>query len=101
MMFLLPSMVMNRSHFLRVIRNLLIVGVVLVLAAAGVWWLKQPKPIAVTFKEVDKGRVASTIANTRAGAVEACLRTKLSTILGGRIEILAVSIKKGDRLHKI
>lgn len=89
---------MNRSHFLRIIRNLLIVGVVISLAAAGVWWLKQPKPIAVVFKEVDKGRVASTIANTRAGAVEACLRTKLSTILGGRIEIMAV--KEGDRVAK-
>lgn len=89
---------MTRSHFLRVFRNLLITGMVIFLAVAGVWWLKQPKPIAVVFKAVDKGRVASTIANTRAGTVEACLRTKLSTILGGRIEVLAV--KEGDRVVK-
>jgi len=80
------------------IRRWLIVGLVILLAAAGVWWLKQPKPVAVVFKEVDKGKVASTIANTRAGTVEACLRTKLSTILGGRIEVLAV--KEGDHVSK-
>jgi len=50
------------------------------------------------FGEVDRGKVESTIANTRAGTVEACQRTKLSTILGGRIEILAV--KEGDRVKK-
>lgn len=94
---LLPVVMMspNSSHL---IRRWLIVGLVILLAAAAVWWLKQPKPVAVVFKEVDKGKVASTIANTRAGTVEACLRTKLSTILGGRIEVLAV--KEGDHVSK-
>ncbi|MCE5182424.1 MAG: efflux RND transporter periplasmic adaptor subunit [Betaproteobacteria bacterium] len=80
------------------IRRWLTIGFVVLLAAAAVWWLKQPKPVAVAIKEVDKGRVSSTIANTRAGTVEACLRTKLSTILGGRIEVLAV--KEGDHVSK-
>ena len=94
---LLPVVMMSptSSHL---IRRWLIVGLVILLAAAAVWWLKQPKPVAVVFKEVDKGKVASTIANTRAGTVEACLRTKLSTILGGRIEVLAV--KEGDHVSK-
>jgi len=71
--------------------------IVLPLAAAG-WWSTRPKPIAVVFKETDLGKVESTIANTRAGTVEACLRTKLSTTLGGRIEVLAV--KEGDKVKK-
>jgi HlyD family secretion protein len=48
--------------------------------------------------EIDRGKVESSIANTRAGTVEACQRTKLSTIVGGRIEILAV--KEGDQVKK-
>ena len=52
----------------------------------------------MVLKEIDLGRVESSIANTRAGTVEACLRTKLSTIIGGRIELLAV--KEGERVKK-
>ncbi|MFD2271673.1 efflux RND transporter periplasmic adaptor subunit [Undibacterium arcticum] len=66
--------------------------------ASGLWWFSQPKPVTVALKEIDRGKVESSIANTRAGTVEACLRTRLSTILGGRIEILAV--KEGDRVKK-
>ena len=38
------------------------------------------------------------MANTRAGSVEACLRTRLSPISGGRIAFLGV--KKGDHVKK-
>jgi len=79
-------------------RRLLTALAVVLLLAAAVWWLGRPKPIPVAFAEIDRGRVESTVANTRAGTVEACLRTKLSTILGGRIEVLAV--KEGDRVQK-
>ena len=65
------------------------------LLAAGLWWVGRPKRVAVVLKEIDLGRVEASIANTRAGTVEACQRTKLSTILGGRIELLAV--KEGER----
>jgi HlyD family secretion protein len=44
------------------------------------------------------GKVEATLANTRAGTVEACQRTKLSTIMGGRIEVL--NVKEGDRVKK-
>ncbi|MBU1236397.1 MAG: efflux RND transporter periplasmic adaptor subunit [Gammaproteobacteria bacterium] len=76
---------------------------IIILAAAFVVigvvrWLTLPKPVAVVVQEVARGRVESTIANTRAGSVEACQRTKLSTILGGRIEVLAV--KEGDKVKK-
>ena len=80
------------------IRRSLIAFVVIALATTGFWWIGRPKPIAVIVKEIDRGKVESSIANTRAGTVEACQRTKLSTIMGGRIELLAV--KEGDRVKK-
>ncbi|HTY02788.1 MAG TPA: efflux RND transporter periplasmic adaptor subunit [Rhodocyclaceae bacterium] len=79
-------------------RRLLIVLAVVVAVIAALWMLSRPKPIPVTLKEVDRGRVEATLANTRAGEVTACQRTKLSTILGGRIDVLAV--KEGDRVKK-
>ena len=72
-------------------------AVILVIALA-VFWFTRPKPIAVVVTEVQRGTVESSIANTRAGTVESCQRTKLSTIIGGRIEVLAV--KEGDRVKK-
>lgn len=82
----------------KLIRRLLLAIVILAAASAAVWWLNRPKPIPVTVREIDRGKVESSIANTRAGTVEACQRTKLSTIMGGRIEVLAV--KEGDRVKK-
>ena len=63
-----------------------------------IWWMSRPKPVAVRLHTVATGKVESTLANTRAGTVEACQRTKLSTIVGGRIEYLGV--KEGDRVKK-
>lgn len=80
------------------LRRLLIPVVAVTAIAAAVWWLGRPKPIAVVVTEVARGRVESTIVNTRAGTVEACQRTKLSPILGGRIEVLKV--KEGDKVKK-
>jgi len=80
------------------IRRLLIAFLVAAAIGAVFWWMGRPKPIAVAVREIDRGKVESSIANTRAGTVEACQRTKLSTIMGGRIEVLAV--KEGDRVKK-
>jgi HlyD family secretion protein len=75
------------------------IGLAVVLAVAGaVWWFSRPKPIPVLVTEVGRGVVEASIANTRAGTIESCQRTKMSTIIGGRIEILAV--KEGDRVKK-
>lgn len=77
----------------------LLVGLVVVAAGAGGWWwLSRPQPVSVVFTEVGQGKVESSIANTRAGTVESCQRTKLSTLMGGRIEQLPV--KEGDRVTK-
>ena len=80
------------------IRRLLLALLVLCLLGAGIWWVKRPKPVAVVLTTIDQGRVESSIANTRAGTVEACQRTKLSATMGGRIEVLAV--KEGDKVSK-
>ncbi len=80
------------------LRRALIAVAIFGAIAAAIWWVGRPKPIPVVVTEVARGRVESTIANTRAGTVEACQRTKLSTILGGRIEMLAV--KEGDKVKK-
>lgn len=71
---------------------------IVVLLGLGFFWFSRPKPMPVVLKEVTEGRVEATLANTRAGTVEACQRTKLSTIIGGRIEYLGV--KEGDRVKK-
>lgn len=80
------------------IRRLLLALLIVCLLGAGIWWAKRPKPIPVLLTTIDQGRVEASIANTRAGTVEACLRTKLSATMGGRIEVLAV--KEGDRVKK-
>lgn len=82
----------------RWLRRTLIVAVAAAALAAAVWWFGRPTPIAVVVTEVARGRVEATIVNTRAGTVEACQRTKLSPILGGRIEVLKV--KEGDQVKK-
>ena len=86
---------MNLSLITR--RVVPVVAIVLVLAVA-LWWATRPKPVLVVLKPVERGLVEASIVNTRAGTVEACQRTKLSTIIGGRIEILAV--KEGDKVKK-
>ena len=79
-------------------RRLTIFAVFIAIAGASIWWLTRPKPIPVLLVEVGRGKVESTVANTRAGSVEACQRTKLSPITGGRIAYLGV--KKGDHVKK-
>ena len=80
------------------VRRIALALAIILLIVALFAWLTRAKPIAVVLKSVDTGKVEATIANTRAGTVEACLRTKLSTIMGGRIEYLGV--KEGDKVKK-
>ena len=88
----------ERSTRLRWLRRSLLALLLLGLLGALAAWLGRPKPVAVLSDSVGRGTVESSVANTRAGSVEACLRTRLSTIAGGRIEVLAV--KEGDRVRK-
>jgi len=86
---------MNTS-FLR--RRALPALLIFLLLAAGLWWWLRPPPVTVTVQAIQRGVVEATVVNTRAGTVEACQRTRLSPILGGRIEYLGV--KEGDQVKK-
>ncbi|AXS80791.1 efflux RND transporter periplasmic adaptor subunit [Dechloromonas sp. HYN0024] len=79
-------------------RRIAVIAAVIALIGLGLFFFTRPKPVPVVLKEAATGKVEATLANTRAGTVEACLRTKLSTIIGGRIEYLGV--KEGDKVKK-
>jgi len=75
-------------------KRIAIIAVVILVVAAAAWALTRPKPVKVTLLTVDRGAVAATVANTRAGTVDACRRAGLSPALGGKIALLPV--KNGD-----
>ena len=79
-------------------RRIAIIVAVIAVIGLGLFWVTRPQPMPVVLAEVATGKVEATLANTRAGTVEACQRTKLSTIIGGRIEYLGV--KEGDKVKK-
>jgi HlyD family secretion protein len=62
-----------------------------------IWMFSRPKPLEVSIHTAARNKIESTVINTRAGTVEACQRTKLSTITGGRIDYLGVA--EGDRVE--
>jgi len=78
------------------LRRLLVIGTLLGVGLALGWYWSQPKPIPVRVETVERGPIESTVANTRAGTVEACQRAKLSPSIGGLIAYLP--IKQGDRV---
>lgn len=60
------------------------------------WYLSRPKPVEVAVRPVERGPVEATVANTRAGTVEACRRARLSPAIGGQIAELPV--REGERV---
>ena len=72
--------------------------IVIAAAAGGIWWATRPEPIQVALKAVDRGTVERTVANTRAGTVNACRRAKLSPSTGGQIARLP--IREGDTVQE-
>ena len=69
------------------------IGAAVAIAAAILlgWWYSRPEAVTVTLATVDRGPVAATVANTRAGTVDACRRAGLSPALGGKIANLPVT----------
>lgn len=70
-----------------------------------IWQKTRPKAIEVAVKPVVRGVIEKTVANTRAGTVNACRRAKLSPSIGGQIAILPIhegdQVKAGDLLLEI
>lgn len=59
--------------------------------------LSRPEPVVVSIVSVELGTVEQTVANTRAGTVKACQRSRLSLPIGGQIAQLFV--KEGDHVE--
>jgi len=68
-----------------------VVGVAALLRSVG-----RADPIDVTVQSVARGTVQDTVANTRAGTIEACRRAGISPRLGGQIDRMPVT--EGDRV---
>jgi HlyD family secretion protein len=72
-------------------KRIAIIAALVVVALAGAWLVSRPEPLAVALVSAERGPVAATVANTRAGTVDACRRAGLSPALGGQIASLPVS----------
>ena len=70
------------------------------LAGAGwlIWLKSKEQAVDVSVTAVEKGVVEATVANTRAGTVEACRRARLSPSLGGQIS--ALPFPEGAKVNK-
>jgi HlyD family secretion protein len=79
----------------------LIRWLVAVLVIAGIafliWQKTRAKPVEVMVEPVTRGIVEKTVANTRAGTVNACRRARLSPSIGG--QIAALPIREGDQVE--
>jgi HlyD family secretion protein len=79
----------------------LIRWLVAVLVIAGIafliWQKTRAKPVEVMVGLVTRGIVEKTVANTRAGTVNACRRARLSPSIGG--QIAALPIHEGDQVE--
>jgi HlyD family secretion protein len=78
-------------------KKVMVLAGIVVLLGIGVWLFMRPSPVAVSLVEVERGAVAATVSNTRAGTVNACTRAGLSPALGGQIAALPVA--EGDRVE--
>lgn len=66
------------------------------LLGAAVYWFTREAPVKVTIAAVDRGTVQATVANTRAGTVNACRRAHLSPLAGGLVS--RIHVREGDRV---
>jgi HlyD family secretion protein len=78
-------------------KRIAIIAALVVVALAAAWYVSRPEPVAVALVTAERGIVAATVANTRAGTVDACRRAGLSPASGGQIANLPV--KNGERVE--
>ena len=77
-------------------RRLLLLAVLVAVAALLLWRFTRVERIPVLLGTVDRGLVEQSVANTRAGTVNACRRAKLAPPAGG--QIAALRVHEGDRV---
>ena len=80
----------------RWLRRLAVLAVVVVVIVALRMTVFRGDPIEVDVHEVDRGRVESTVVNSRAGTVESRLRADMSPGISGLVA--AIEVDKGDRV---
>jgi HlyD family secretion protein len=78
-------------------KRIAVIAALVAAVLAAMWFFTRPEPVAVTLVPVERGPVSATVANTRAGTVDACRRAGLSPALGGQIASLPV--KDGERVE--
>jgi HlyD family secretion protein len=78
-------------------KRIAVVAALIIAVGAGIWFLSRPAPVAVALVTAERGLVSATVANTRAGTVDACRRAGLSPASGGQIANLPV--KDGQRVE--
>ena len=78
------------------LRRLLILIAIALAIALLVWRATRAEPLPVVVGAVDRGRVERSVANTRAGTVNACRRAKLAPPSGG--QIAALPVREGQRV---
>mgnify|MGYP003383972186 FL=1 len=79
-------------------KKTLLIIVSLFVVAAIYWQLNREEVVVVRLTKVEQGRVEATVANTRAGTIKACQRSRLSMPIGGQVADLLVD--EGDRVEK-
>ena len=86
-------------------RKLAVVVIAVAVAGGGIWWYLRPDPVMVSLAGVTRGDVVASVANTRAGTVDACRRAGLSPPIGGQIAALPVVdgsvVAEGDLLLEL
>jgi HlyD family secretion protein len=89
----------NKSWFASgLLRRAVVVAAIIVALALVAWWYTRPEPLQVAVSKVDRGRVERSVANTRAGTVNACRRARLAPPAGG--QIVALPVREGDRVRE-
>lgn len=77
-------------------KRIAIIAAAFVVLVVVIWWVSRPDPVEVVVATVEVGLVEETVANTRAGTVDACRRAGLAPQIGGQIDRLPVN--EGDRV---
>lgn len=80
----------------RPVRRILVAAVLAAIASLAIWQTTRKEAVAVAVGAVDRGRVERSVANTRAGTVNACRRAKLAPPAGG--QIVGLPVREGDRV---
>jgi HlyD family secretion protein len=77
-------------------RRIVIIAGLAMVAALLIWRAMQPDTVPVVLATAERGKVEASVANTRAGTINACRRARLAPSLGGRIARL--NVREGDRV---